>query len=161
MSDYSFHFFPKPFLTFERLVALGAGVRRHAMIFDKVVRYFSANSGQQLAGRGGKQHHHHHVNKIQKTNATTAMATNTNTTTLLQVPNPSSIPASTTTHSLSQSAWHQRMILSRATHHKLRHPPPIQHRGLQRTIHLKNMLKRLQQEDMHEDNVPLASIHCR
>lgn len=132
------------------------------MIFDKVVRYFSANSGQQLAGRGGKQHHHHHVNKIQKTSATTAMATNTNTTTtLLQVPNPSSIPASTTAHSLSQSAWHQRMILSRATHHKLRHPPPIQHRGLQRTIHLKNMLKRLQQEDMHEDNLPLVSIHCR
>ncbi|KAJ8662677.1 hypothetical protein O0I10_001641 [Lichtheimia ornata] len=127
------------------------------MIFDKVVRYFSANSGQQLAGRGGKQHHHHHVNKIQKTNATATMATNTSTTTtLLQVPNQSSIPTSSS--SISQSAWHQRMILSRATHHKLRHPPPIQHRGLQRTIHLKNMLKRLQQEDMHEDNVPLASI---
>ncbi|KAI7876348.1 hypothetical protein K492DRAFT_172597 [Lichtheimia hyalospora FSU 10163] len=126
------------------------------MIFDKVVRYFSANNGQQLAGRGrGKQHHHHHVNKIQKTNATT---TTTNTNALIQVPNPSTIPTSSTTHFSTQSSWHQRMILSRATHYKLRHPPPIQHRGLQRTIHLKNMWKRLQQEDMHEDNVPLASI---
>lgn len=147
--------FPKPFLTFGHLVVLDHSAR-HAMIFDKVVRYFSANTGQQLAGRGGKQHQHHHVNKIQKTNATT-MATNTST--ILQVPNQASIPTSSTTkHFISQSSWHQRMIISRATHYKLRHPPPIQHRGLQRTIHLKNMLKRLQQEDLNEDNVPLASI---